>query len=191
MRRRKILASTPPERVRRYAILVLAQGWTSSATAQALEWGPHSNGPLLSLPKGSVDAVIPADTGAEPAAGAPSFHEGRLRRGYSPDSNADEARWARQEPTRNQCPGTKALVQQRVNHFRSGLALRSGQVKRCCRTALPSKAEALPQDLRPDSWHPANADPTFSVRLYWPATIELMAVKMGWVSSIGNRPLDV
>ena len=57
----------------------------------------------------------------------PGFHEGRLRRGYSPDSNADEARWARQEPTGNQCPGTKALVQQRVNHFRSGLALRAAK----------------------------------------------------------------
>ena len=36
LRRRMILAPTPRERERWYAILLLAQGWTSSATAQAL-----------------------------------------------------------------------------------------------------------------------------------------------------------
>ena len=33
LRRRMILAPTPRERERWYAILLLAQGWTSSATA--------------------------------------------------------------------------------------------------------------------------------------------------------------
>ena len=42
--------------------------------------------------------------------------------GYSPDFNAYEAvwGWARQEATGNQRLGTKALVQQRVNHFLAG-----------------------------------------------------------------------
>ena len=40
LRRRMILAPTPRERERWYAILLLAQGWTASATAQGLERGP-------------------------------------------------------------------------------------------------------------------------------------------------------
>ena len=42
LRRRMILAPTPRERY--YAILVLAQGWMSSATADALERDPHTIG---------------------------------------------------------------------------------------------------------------------------------------------------
>ena len=44
--------------------------------------------------------------------------------GYRPDFNADETvwGWARQEATGNQCLGTKALVQQRGNHFLAELA---------------------------------------------------------------------
>ena len=42
LRRRMILAPTPRERERWYAILLLAQGWTSSATA--LERDPHTIG---------------------------------------------------------------------------------------------------------------------------------------------------
>ena len=37
LRRRMILAPTPRERERWYAMLLLAQGWTGSATAEALE----------------------------------------------------------------------------------------------------------------------------------------------------------
>ena len=37
LRRRMIPAPTPQERERWYAILLLAQGWTSSTKAQALE----------------------------------------------------------------------------------------------------------------------------------------------------------
>ena len=44
LRRRMILAPTPRERERWYAILLLAQGWTASATAQALERDPHTIG---------------------------------------------------------------------------------------------------------------------------------------------------
>ena len=36
-----ILAPTPRERERWYAILLLAQGWRASATAAALERDPH------------------------------------------------------------------------------------------------------------------------------------------------------
>ena len=37
LRRRMILAPTPRERERWYAIWLLAQGWTAAATAKALE----------------------------------------------------------------------------------------------------------------------------------------------------------
>ena len=52
-----------------------------------------------------------------------------------------------------------AAVQQRVGSFLAGLASRSGEVKRRCRTVLQSRAEALP----PDSRRPANAHPTLAL----------------------------
>ena len=42
LRRRMILAPTPRERERWYAILLLAQGLTAAATAEALERDPHT-----------------------------------------------------------------------------------------------------------------------------------------------------
>ena len=42
LRRRMILALTPRERERWYALLLLAQGWTAAATAEALERAPHT-----------------------------------------------------------------------------------------------------------------------------------------------------
>ena len=44
LRRRMILAPTPRERERWYAMLLLAQGWTAASTAEALERDPHSIG---------------------------------------------------------------------------------------------------------------------------------------------------
>ena len=44
LRRRMILAPTPREREQWYAILLLAHGWTASATAEALERDPHTIG---------------------------------------------------------------------------------------------------------------------------------------------------
>ena len=44
LRRRVILAPTPRERERWYAILLLAQGLTAAATAEALEQDPHTIG---------------------------------------------------------------------------------------------------------------------------------------------------
>ncbi len=85
--------------------------------------------------------------------------------GYSPDCNADEAvwGWAREEATGNRCLGTKALVQEKVGNFLSGLASRRGEVKRRCRTVLQSRAERLPRNLRSDSPRPENAHPTLAL----------------------------
>ena len=44
LRRRMILAPTPRERERWYAILLLAQGLTAAATAEALERDSHTIG---------------------------------------------------------------------------------------------------------------------------------------------------
>ena len=85
--------------------------------------------------------------------------------GYSPDFNADEAvwGWAREEATGNLCLGTRALVQDRVNNFLSGLASRRDEVKRRCRTVLQSRAGRLPRNLRPDSPRPEIAHPTLAL----------------------------
>ena len=50
LRRRMILAPTPRERW--YAMLLLAQGWTATATAEALERDPHTIGPLRQAQEG-------------------------------------------------------------------------------------------------------------------------------------------
>ena len=57
---------------------------------------------------------------------------------YSPDFNADEAvwDWAREEVTANECLGTKAQVQEKMNQFFGGLAHRKEEVKRRCRTPV-------------------------------------------------------
>ena len=64
---------------------------------------------------------------------------------YSPDFNADEAvwDWAREEVTANECLGTKAKVQEKMNQFFGGLAHRKEEVKRRCRTRLQARADAL------------------------------------------------
>ena len=108
--------------------------------------------------------------------------------GYSPDFNADEAvwGWAREEATGNLCLGTRALVQDRVNNFLSGLASRRDEVKRRCRTVLQSRAGRLPRNLRPDSSRPEIAHPILALVLYlwqsseshkvqWPFCTETLA----------------
>ena len=64
---------------------------------------------------------------------------------YSPDFNAAEAiwDWARQEVTANTCFGTAAKVRERLEAFFAGLAERTAQVQRRCRTALQAQADAL------------------------------------------------
>ena len=44
LRRRMILAPMPRERERWYAMLLLAEVWTASATAETLEMNPHTIG---------------------------------------------------------------------------------------------------------------------------------------------------
>ena len=44
LRRPMILSPTPRERERWYAKMLLAQGWTASDTAKALERDPHTIG---------------------------------------------------------------------------------------------------------------------------------------------------
>ena len=105
------------------------------------------------------------DSWPEPAAGEPPFSRGQALPGYSPDFNAGEAiwGWARQEVTGNQCLGTKALVQERVNRFLTGLASRKDEVKQPCRTVLPSRAEELARSSRTHSGHTPNAHPTLAL----------------------------
>ena len=68
LRRRMILAPTPRERERWYAILMLAQGSTAVATAEALERDPHTIGRWASaFGKGGPGALIFEQTGRPPA----------------------------------------------------------------------------------------------------------------------------
>ena len=64
---------------------------------------------------------------------------------YSPDFNADEAvwDWAREEVTANECLGTKAQVQEKMNAFFDGLTHRNDAVRHRCRTLLQARADAL------------------------------------------------
>ncbi len=81
---------------------------------------------------------------------------------YSPDFNGDEAiwHWAREEVTANTCLGTKAKVQQKLGEFFCGLAERTTEVKRRCRTELQARADALISQAT-NSLHPTiHVDPT-------------------------------
>jgi transposase len=64
---------------------------------------------------------------------------------YSPDLNPDEAiwDWAREEVTANICFGTAAKVREKMDSFFAGLAKRTAEVQRRCRTALQAQADAL------------------------------------------------
>ena len=67
LRRRMILAPMSRERERWYAILLMAQGWTSSATAQALERDPHTIGRWASaFGEGGPAALIFEQGGGPP-----------------------------------------------------------------------------------------------------------------------------
>ena len=69
LRRRVILAPTPRERERWYAILLLAQGLTAAATAEALERDPHTIGRWASaFGEGGPAALIFEQTGGSPPA---------------------------------------------------------------------------------------------------------------------------
>ena len=65
--RRMILAPTPRERERWYAILLLAQGLTAATTAEALERDPHTIGRWASaFGEGGPAALIFEQTGGSP-----------------------------------------------------------------------------------------------------------------------------
>ena len=67
LRRRMILAPTPRERERWYAMLLLAQGLTAAATAEALERDPHTIGRWASaFGEGGPAALIFEQTGGSP-----------------------------------------------------------------------------------------------------------------------------
>ena len=67
LRRRVILAPTPRERERWYAILLLVQGWTAAATAEMLERDPHTIGRWASaFGEGGPRALIFEQTGGPP-----------------------------------------------------------------------------------------------------------------------------
>ena len=71
LRRRMILAPTPRERERWYAILLLAQGFTAAATAAALERDPHTVGRWASaFGEGGPEALIFEQTGGSPPSSA-------------------------------------------------------------------------------------------------------------------------
>jgi transposase len=88
----------------------------------------------------------------------------RLERlpGYSPEFNADEAiwDWAREEVTANTCLGTKAKVQAKLGAFFAGLAERTAEVKRRCRTELQARAAALMTALAETLHESPHVDPT-------------------------------
>ena len=69
LRRRTILEPTSRERERWYAILLLAQGLTAAATAEALERDPHTIGRWASaFGEGGPAALIFEQTGGSPPA---------------------------------------------------------------------------------------------------------------------------
>ena len=69
LRRRLIRSPTPRERERWYALLLLAQGWTGSAVAEALERDPHTIGRwAAAFGEGGPAALIFEQPGAPPPA---------------------------------------------------------------------------------------------------------------------------
>ena len=70
MHRRVILPPTPRERERWHALLLLAQGWTDSYIAEALERVPHTTGRwAAAFVKGGPTALIFEQSGGSPRLG--------------------------------------------------------------------------------------------------------------------------
>ncbi len=67
LHRRMILAPTPRERERWHAVWLLAQGWTASAVAEALERDPHTIGRwAAAFAEGGPAALIFEQSGGSP-----------------------------------------------------------------------------------------------------------------------------
>ena len=77
VRRRLILAPTPRERERWYALWLLTQGWAARDTAHALERDPHTVGRwLAAFGEGGPAALIFEQSGGSPP---PSVRGSRRR----------------------------------------------------------------------------------------------------------------
>jgi transposase len=83
---------------------------------------------------------------------------------YSPDFNADEHiwGWVRAEVTANTCFGAKASVRDAVGAFFRGLANRTDEVKRRCRTVLQTQADAFTSTIQAILQPPHHVDPTLA-----------------------------
>ena len=68
----------------------------------------------------------------------------------------------REKATGNLCPGTKALVQERVSGFLASLFCRRREVKRRCRTVLQSRAGEFLRNSQPEPQRHENAHPTLA-----------------------------
>jgi transposase len=81
---------------------------------------------------------------------------------YSPDFNADEAiwDWVREEGTANTCFGTAAKVRETLDAFFAGLAERTAEVQRRCRTELQAQADRLMEITNPLFAHTDHVDLT-------------------------------
>jgi transposase len=83
---------------------------------------------------------------------------------YSPDFNADEAiwGWVRADVTANTCFGTQAGVREAVGEFFRGLADRTGEVQRRCRTVLQAQADAFTAAVAAILQPSGHVDPTLA-----------------------------
>jgi transposase len=84
---------------------------------------------------------------------------------YSPDFNADEAiwGWVRADVTATTCFGTKAKVREAVGEFFQGLANRTDEVRRRCRTVLQSQADAFTAAVAAILQPSSHVDPTLAL----------------------------
>jgi transposase len=84
---------------------------------------------------------------------------------YSPDFNADEHvwGWVRAEVTANTCFGTKAKVREKVDAFFRGMANRTDEVKRRCRTVLQTQADAFTSAVQAILEPAPHVDPTLAL----------------------------
>jgi len=84
---------------------------------------------------------------------------------YSPDFNADEHiwGWVRAEVTANTCFGTKTKVHEQVDTFFRGLADRTDEVKRRCRTVLQTQADAFTATVQAILQPSNHVDPTLAL----------------------------
>ena len=84
---------------------------------------------------------------------------------YSPDFNADEAiwGWVRADVTANTCFGTEAKVREAVGAFFQGLADRTDEVQRRCRTVLQTHADAFTAAVAAILQPSSHVDPTLAL----------------------------